>query len=56
MFNTVTETDKMFNLEVIEVATGKIVESFDYETLQEAQDEMDRWDCNEFEFNLEEAA
>ena len=56
MFNSTTERCKMFNLEIIEVVSGKIIESFDYESLQDAQDEMDRWDCNEYEFNLIKAA
>ena len=46
----------MFNLEIIEMVTGKTVENYDYTSLQDAQDEMNRWDCNEYEFNLEEAA
>jgi hypothetical protein len=42
-----------FTLEVFETATGKLVWEGVYDTAEQVQDEMDSWDCNEYEFNFE---
>jgi hypothetical protein len=46
----------MYKVEVFETATGKLVWERFYDTVEQAQDEMDCWDVNEYEFNFEGVA